>query len=618
MFIDRFPKLREEQVRSVEWKDDPELYDIELQELIGPYALCFVLNPEVEVKVAYYITEIPENQGECIIWTYRDQWVAKLFYEDWTPETGYIEIDIQPPQLMWRKNPDIDQSMTFIESPFGNFEPEPWDIDYTMVWYVDPQFNPSEDKVWVMSCDVLGKQSLGIKEMGFLIPEVEVSLNPDVPYDGVDLDGALPPYWDLAYECAYYLDPSHCGGAEEEVWLVKVKPTYRQTKGWKWLGSITPEPQLIYNDQLGEINFEVDFSNIHFQDFAYENIYYLDRKHLPEASDDVWAVKVKFIDQPEGYTVVGNISPTFTIEFNPDMPDIEFDISMVNQYDMQLDEFDSVLTWYISPNFTKNKRVWLAKKYIKQTGQEKFMGYIRPDINEDYDVFFISYDEPNADENYERLLSKCPAAKRIKGITGILEAHKKAASLAKTSMFYVVDADCYIDNKFEFDFQPSVWDLDCVYVWHSKNPFNSSEYGYGGVKLFPTQLVKEAETWTTDLTTSIGPKLKVIPLVSNETRFNTSSFHTWRSVFREVVKLSFKNDAESQKRMRAWANVNFDADHADWAARAVEDAQSWAMKQKNIKQINDYNFLENYFKKLYPFKNVGHRSSKNTKSNTNN
>ena len=314
--------------------------------------------------------------------------------------------------------------------------------------------------------------------------------------------------------------------------------------------------------------------------------------------------------------IVGNVSPTYNIEFNPDMPDIEFDVGMVQEYEMQLDEFDQVLTWYVSPNFTKNKRIWLAKKYINKSGKEKFMGYIRPDINEEFDVFFISYDEPNAEENYKRLLTKCPEAKRVKGVKGILEAHKKAAQLAKTSMFYVVDADCFIDTKFEFDFQPSVFDLDCVYVWHSKNPFNTIEYGYGGVKLFPTQLLREAEHWTTDLTTSIGPKLKVIPLVSNETRFNTSSFHTWRSVFREVVKLSFKNDTESQKRLRAWSNVNFDADHADWAARGVEDAQAWASKQKNIKQVNDYQFLETYFKKLYPFKNVGHRSPKNTKSHT--
>lgn len=616
MFIDRFPKLLYEQTKSVEWKGDAALYDQELHALTSDYKLCFILNPEIDTKYAYYIDEIPENQGECLIWKFRDQWVAKLFYQDWEPDNGYIEIDIPIPQVMWRKNPDIDQTMTFLDSPFGNFEPDPWDVEYSMVWYMDSQFNPSEDKIWVMSCEVLGVSQKGTKDMGTLIPDVEIAMNPDVPYDGIDLDGAFPPYWDLNYDCVYALDSSHCQGSEEDVWLVKISPTYRQTKGWKWLGTITPEPQIIYNEDLGIIDYDIDIGTIHFKDFQYENVYLLDRKHLPEAADDVWALKVKFTEKSEGTNLIGNVSPNFIIEYNPDMPDIEFDIASVQDYAVQADEFDLVLTWYISPNYTNNKRIWLAKKYLNKSGKEKFIGYLRPDIDEDYDVFFLSYDEPNADENFKRLQEKCPAAKRIKGVEGILEAHKKAADQAKTSMFYVVDADCYIDNKFDFDFQLSVFDLDCVYVWHSKNPFNMLEYGYGGVKLFPTQLLKETDHWGTDLTTSISPKLKVIPLVSNETRFNTSSYHTWRSVFREVVKLCFKNDAESQKRLRAWSNINFDADHADWAARAVEDAQSWAAKQKNIKQVNDYKFLETYFKKLYPFKNVGHRSSKNTKSHT--
>jgi hypothetical protein len=604
MFINKFPLLSQDLVKSVEWKDDPSLYDQELHALIDEYRLCFILNPWIDPKYAFYIDEIPKNQGECIIWKYRDQWVAKLFYKDWSIELGYIEIKIPVPQVIWKKNPDLDQSMTFLESPFGNFEPEPWDENFVMVWYIDPQFNPTEDKIWVMTCEILGKIQKGTKDMGTLIPKIELTLNPNIHCDGLNLDGVFPPYWDLDYECAYALDASHCQGSEEAVWLVKINPCYRQTKGWKWLGTITPEPLIIYNENLGIIDYDVDVSSIHFSYFGYENMYFLDRKHLPAAADDVWAIKVKFTESPQGVNVIGNVSPNFIIEYNSDIPNIEFDIGSIQDYVVQKDEFNLVLTWYITPYFTNNKKIWLAKKYLNKSGKEKFMGYLKPNIDEDYDVFFLSYDEPNADENFKRLKNKCPTAKRINGVKGILEAHKKAAKQAKTSMFYVIDADCHIDNKFDFDFQPSIFDLDCTYVWHSKNPFNNLQYGYGGIKLFPRQLLLEIKNWGTDLTTSIGKKLKVIPLVSNETRFNTSNFHTWRSVFREVVKLIGKDDIESQNRLKTWSNIDFDADHADWAARAVEDAKSWTSKQKNIKQINDYGFLKTYFNQLYQCKNV--------------
>ena len=38
----------------------------------------------------------------------------------------------------------------------------------------------------------------------------------------------------------------------------------------------------------------------------------------------------------------------------------------------------------------------------------------------DFDVVYISYDEPNAERNWADLLSKCPWAKRVHGVKGCL------------------------------------------------------------------------------------------------------------------------------------------------------------------------------------------------------
>ena len=50
----------------------------------------------------------------------------------------------------------------------------------------------------------------------------------------------------------------------------------------------------------------------------------------------------------------------------------------------------------------------------------------------DCDVVFLSYDEPNADQNYNQLLSFIPWAERVHGVKGSDAAHKACAKLATT------------------------------------------------------------------------------------------------------------------------------------------------------------------------------------------
>mgnify|MGYP003326054363 FL=1 len=96
------------------------------------------------------------------------------------------------------------------------------------------------------------------------------------------------------------------------------------------------------------------------------------------------------------------------------------------------------------------------------------------------DVIQISYHEPYADDNFELLQLFAPHAKQIKGVKGIFEAHKAAAEIAETRNFYVIDADAVIDEQFNFKFTPGVneeqWpgvmEVDCVFVWRSRNPVN--------------------------------------------------------------------------------------------------------------------------------------------------
>ena len=66
----------------------------------------------------------------------------------------------------------------------------------------------------------------------------------------------------------------------------------------------------------------------------------------------------------------------------------------------------------------------------------------------DLDFVFISYKEPNCEENYADLLNKVPWAKRVHGVKGFDNAHKAAAETASTDFFISVDGDNIIDESF--------------------------------------------------------------------------------------------------------------------------------------------------------------------------
>jgi len=232
------------------------------------------------------------------------------------------------------------------------------------------------------------------------------------------------------------------------------------------------------------------------------------------------------------------------------------------------------------------------------------MGYIVPDVAENLDVVFISYNEPNADANWERLLTKAPNAIRIDGVKGIFEAHQAAAKRARSDMFYVVDGDAYIEDDWQFDFNPNIFDRDCVHVYKSRNPINDLVYGYGGVKLFPRKLLLDAKDWNVDMTTSIASKLKVINEISNVTAFNTDPKSTWRSAFRECAKLAAgtitnQNVVETGRRLETWMTKGADRPFGEYALAGAQAGYEYGkvhrLNTELMKKINDREWLESQF-----------------------
>ena len=223
-----------------------------------------------------------------------------------------------------------------------------------------------------------------------------------------------------------------------------------------------------------------------------------------------------------------------------------------------------------------------------------------------YDMVFISYQEPNADENYARILKRFPDCKRVHGVKGIHQAHIAAATIAETDMFYVVDGDAQIVDDFNFDYHVLAWDYDTVHVWRSRNPINDLEYGYGGVKLLPRISTLNMRTDTADMTTSISNRFKAVEEVANVTMFNTDSFNTWKSAFRECVKLSSKTirgqvDEETERRLDIWTSVGHEQEYGTDAIRGAIAGRDFGISNcdniDNLRKINDFDWLKEVFQR---------------------
>lgn len=223
-----------------------------------------------------------------------------------------------------------------------------------------------------------------------------------------------------------------------------------------------------------------------------------------------------------------------------------------------------------------------------------------------YDIAFISYGEPNANENFNKLKNKFPRAFRIDGVKGIHNAHRAAAKAAFTKMFWVVDGDADVLDSFNFDYVVPEWDLTTVHVWRSRNPINNLEYGYGGVKLLPRKLTLDMDLTSSDMTTSISKNFKAMEDISNVTAFNTDPFNTWKSAFRECVKLSSRvidrqDDTETLERLNVWCQPN-NGNYSKYAMLGALAGKKYGEVNRDnpeaLSKINDFDWLNSEFQKI--------------------
>lgn len=217
------------------------------------------------------------------------------------------------------------------------------------------------------------------------------------------------------------------------------------------------------------------------------------------------------------------------------------------------------------------------------------------------DTVFLSYNEHNADENFEQVKRLRPNAKRIHGVKGIFNAHKAAATIADTDWFWVIDGDNYLLDSFDFTVPKSIiYEPPGVYVFACRNPAIEITYGNGGVKLMHKSLFDTDITHYVDLTTGFQ-YFTYVDVVASETRMDTDEFTAWRSAFRECTKLStgiIKNSEDSVNRiyLNAWLYAS-NSKYKEAIRLGAAQGREWARcNPDQLHLINDYTWLEQYYK----------------------
>ena len=212
------------------------------------------------------------------------------------------------------------------------------------------------------------------------------------------------------------------------------------------------------------------------------------------------------------------------------------------------------------------------------------------------DVVYVSNGEKNAEKNWERLKSLCPRAKRIDGVNGRAQAYKACAEVSDTEWFFNIFAKCWMHDDFDFNWQPDRLQNNKHYIFNAENPVTGLCYGHMGVIAYHKQMVLDAQTWGLDFTLSM-PHASV-PITASTADYASTPYETWRTAFREVVKLTQQNDVESEYRLRTWLAVGH-TENGDWSKRGAKDAVAFSQSGSDLRLSFEWAWLKERFDSLY-------------------
>jgi len=191
------------------------------------------------------------------------------------------------------------------------------------------------------------------------------------------------------------------------------------------------------------------------------------------------------------------------------------------------------------------------------------------------DIVFISNGEPNALEHWKLLMDytgyRPNRVTQVANVNGRVAAYHAAAQASETPWFFAVFAKLEVDAKFDWAWQPDRMQQSKHYIFHALNPVNGLVYGHQAMIAYNRNLVLDNTGHGLDFT--LDSAHEVVPVLSGVARYNVSPWVTWRTAFREALKLCASSDVESQYRLNQWlATPRTNIENWAWSVWGAEDA----------------------------------------------
>lgn len=232
----------------------------------------------------------------------------------------------------------------------------------------------------------------------------------------------------------------------------------------------------------------------------------------------------------------------------------------------------------------------------------------------EHTTVFLSYDEPNCEENYQHLLTLNPNSLRVHGVKGSDKAHKECAKLSQTNNIIIVDGDNFVKPDFYTTIElPDTISLsNSILSYSGNNSINGTQYGNGGIKVWPTNVISNMKTHEA----SEG-KHQVdfdyhsyieLNTVGSDVHIHITPLQAFRAGFREGVKLCLEDDLPASwdrmdkynfDRLWMWMHVGMDMNNGLYAIYGARlGAYLTLYENFDYLQIRDFDYLNNLFNSI--------------------
>lgn len=248
-----------------------------------------------------------------------------------------------------------------------------------------------------------------------------------------------------------------------------------------------------------------------------------------------------------------------------------------------------IATFYINKQLYDYPRIF----YNEELGETKPL-----------DIIFLSNGENCADKHYAHLLEVTKKHNnkviRVDNVNGRVNAYHAAAKNSSTTWYFTVFAKLLVNENFDWSWQPDRLQDRKHYIFYAHNPVNDLNYGHQAMIAYNKKLVLNNNGIGLDFT--LDDNHEVVEINSGTAFYNIDEFTTWRTAFREAIKLKHDNSLVSKNRLEQWKTVG-KLQYGEFSILGATDACNYYEQVcgdiHKLKLSYDWPWLKELFTKLY-------------------